>query len=113
MAFRHMPLDARLLLGCHDLPLPGPHQVLHSLLNRICLRDQQIGASSELDKAVEGTGITCENDYAGRRVEAIGIGFVLSRSSPFVESEMGIFDYCHLVIGILLHHSVTDVMTID
>src|SRR5215472_7801135 len=83
MAFRHLSLDARLLLSCHDLPLPGPHQVLHSLLNGICLRNQQISAFSELDKAVEGAGITCENDYAARGVEAIGIGFVFSRSRPF------------------------------
>ena len=54
VAFGHLSLDARLLLGCHDLPLPGPSQVLHSLLNGICLRDKQIGAFSELDKAGEG-----------------------------------------------------------
>src|SRR5215470_11578973 len=87
MAFRHLSLDARLLLGCHDLPLPGPHQVLHSLLNGICLRDKQIGPFSELDKAVERPGITCENDYAARGVEAIEIGFVFSRSRPFVKSK--------------------------
>src|SRR5262249_22270015 len=88
MTFGHLPLDARLLLGCHDLPLPGPDQVLHSLLDGICLCDKQIGTFSQLDKAIEGTSITCENDDAARGVEAIGIRFVLTRSSPFVESEM-------------------------
>ena len=82
MAFRHLPLDAHLLLGCHDLPLPGPHQVLHSLLNGICLSDKQIGPFSEIDKAVEGPSITCENDYSARGIETIGIRFVFSRSSP-------------------------------
>src|SRR5262245_19072473 len=105
MAFRHLSLDARLLLGCHDLPLARPHQVLHSLLNRICLRDKQIGAFSEVDKAVEWPRIACENDYAARRIEAIGIGYVFSRSRPLVKSEMGTFDCGHLDIGILVNYS--------
>src|SRR5262249_25093551 len=37
MPFGHLSLDARLLLGCHDLPLPRPDPSLHSLLNGICL----------------------------------------------------------------------------
>jgi len=35
---------------------------------------------------------------------------VLSRSRPFVESKVGIFDCCHLDIGILVNHSGTDVV---
>jgi hypothetical protein len=65
----------------------------------------------ELDEAVEGSSITCENDYAARGVEAIGIGFVFSRSRSFVESKMGVFDCRHLDIGILVNHSGTDVVT--
>ena len=36
---------------------------------------------------------------------------MFSRSRPFVESEMGIFDCGHLDIGILVNHSGTNVVT--
>jgi hypothetical protein len=36
---------------------------------------------------------------------------VLARSSPFMETEMGIFDCGHLDIGIHVNHSGSDVVT--
>ena len=84
---------------------------MHPLLNRICLGHEQIGASREFNKPVEGTGITCEDDYATRSVDTIGIGFVLSGGRPFVEGEVGIFDYSYLDIGILVNQSGANVMT--
>jgi hypothetical protein len=105
--WRVQPVDAT----PSNLPLPGPEQVLHPLLNGISLRHKQICASREFDKPIEGTGITCENDYAARSVETIGIGFVLSRGRPFVESEVGIFDCCYLDIGILVNQSGANVVT--
>jgi hypothetical protein len=82
MAFGHLSLDARLFIGCHYLPLPGPEQVVHPLLNRICLGHEQIGASREFNKPVEGTGITCEDDYATRSVDTIGIDLYFPAAGP-------------------------------
>ena len=52
-----------------------------------------------------------KNDNAGGGVEAIGIGFVLFRSRPFVESEVGIFDCRYLDISILVNQSGANVVT--
>src|SRR5262249_3403671 len=70
----------------------------------------EISASRKFSKGIVGAGVTCEHDHAVRCIEAIGIRFVLARGWVLIESKMGVFDGCHLYVGVLKNHSSAGIM---
>src|SRR5262249_48059261 len=110
MSRGHLLFNTDLLVGGHYLPLTGLDQQSHTLFDRICFGHEEISASRKFSKGIVGAGVTCEHDHAVRCIEAIGIRFVLARGWALMESKMGVFDGCHLHVGVLKNHSSADIM---
>ena len=109
VAERPLSLQALAFRFSHSLPLPAFDHHLLAILKRVRFGEKKVSVLCEFGKGVALACVSCEDDHAVERFEAVRVRFV--HAAIFVEIEMGVLDRGHFDICVLEDEARSNVMT--